>query len=86
MFQQFSERAKQVIFLARVGAGRRGAEMIEVNDLLAALLLEDQNKTSEALGESETGEAGKIIGVRVHQPFLPADLATGLFEELQALP
>jgi hypothetical protein len=84
MFEQFSVRAKRVIFLARVGAGGRGALMIEVDDLLAALQLEDQNKTSEALGE--TGEAGTVVCLKPHQPFLPTDLATGLLEELQALP
>lgn len=84
MFEQFSLRAKRVIFLARVGAGRRGAPMIEVDDLLAALLLEDQNKTSEALGE--TGEAGTVVCLKPHQSFLPTDLATSVLEEQQALP
>lgn len=42
-------RAKRVIFLARLGAGRRGAEMIEVDDLLAALLLGHQNKLAETV-------------------------------------
>lgn len=84
MFDQFSLRAKRVIFLSRLGAGRRGAPTIEVDDLLAALLIEDQNKGSEAFGE--TGEAGTIVGEKPHLPFLPADLATGLLEALQALP
>jgi ATP-dependent Clp protease ATP-binding subunit ClpA len=83
MFEQFSLRAKRVIFLARMGAGRRGAPRIDVDDLLAALLLEDQNKTSEALGE--TGEAGTLVCLKPHQRFLPTDLATSLLEEIQAL-
>lgn len=84
MFDECSVHAKRVIFLSRLGAGRRGAEMIEVDDLLVALLLEDQNNMSEALGE--TGEASAVISLEAPQPFLSADLAAGLLEELQALP
>jgi hypothetical protein len=47
MFELYSERARQVIFLARLESGARGAEMIDVDDLLAALIVEDQNKTPE---------------------------------------
>jgi hypothetical protein len=49
MFHLYSERARRVIFLARAGAGARGAELIERDDLLVALLVEDQNKTSDTL-------------------------------------
>jgi hypothetical protein len=40
----------QVIFLARLESGARGVEMIDVDDLLAALIVEDQNQIPDALG------------------------------------
>ena len=76
MFELYSERARQVIFLARLESGARGAEMIDVDDLLAALIVEDQNKTPEFL--EMLGRGGRFIGSTTHQPFLPPDVATSL--------
>ena len=42
MFEQFSERSRRVIFLARMNAGRRGAAAIEPVHLLDAIVREDQ--------------------------------------------
>ena len=78
MFDLYSERARQVIFITRLGA--RGAEMIDLDDLLAALIVEDQNKIPETL--EMLGETGKFIGLTTHQPFLPA-AATSLLESIQ---
>jgi len=81
MFDLYSERARQVIFLTRLESGARGAEMIGVEDLLAALIVEDQNKISDAL--SQRGEIGTFIGLTTHQPFLPPDAATSLLENIR---
>jgi len=81
MFDLYSERARQVIFLTRLESGARGAEMIGVDDLFAALIVEDQNKISDAL--SQRGEAGTFIGLMTHQPFLPPDAATSLLENIR---
>ena len=78
MFDLYSERARQVIFITRLGA--RGAEMIDLDDLLAALIVEDQNKIPETL--EMLGETGNFIGLTTHQPFLPA-AATSLLESIQ---
>ncbi len=81
MFDLYSERARQVIFLTRLESGARGAEMIGVDDLFAALIVEDQNKISDAL--SQRGETGTFIGLTTHQPFLPPDAATSLLENIR---
>ena len=80
MFDLYSERARQVIFITRLESGARGAEMIDLDDLLAALIVEDQNKIPETL--EMLGETGKFIGLTTHQPFLPA-AATSLLESIQ---
>src|SRR5579864_688692 len=79
MFDLYSKRSLQVIFLARLESGARGAEMIDVDDLLAALIVEDQNKTPEFLEMLGRG-GGRFIGSTTHQPFLPPDVATSLLE------
>jgi ClpA/ClpB-like protein len=81
MFDLYSERSLQVIFLARLESGARGAEIIDVDDLLAALIVEDQNKTPEFL--EILGRSGRFIGSTTHQPFLPPDVATSLLESIQ---
>ena len=47
MFDQYSEDARIAIFWARVIAGRRGAQTIETEDLLAALVEQDQRPRGE---------------------------------------
>ena len=44
MFENFSERSLRVVFLARMGAGRRGAASLEPVDLLDAVVREDQGE------------------------------------------
>ena len=81
MFDLYSERARQVIFLARAESGARGAEMIDLDDLLAALIVEDQNKIHDAL--EMLGRSGRFVGWKTHQPFLPPGAATSLLESIQ---
>lgn len=44
MFEDFSERSLRVVFLTRMGAGRRGAASLEPVDLLDAVVREDQGE------------------------------------------
>ena len=44
MFEDFSERSLLVVFIARMGAGRRGAASLEPVDLLDAVVREDQGE------------------------------------------
>lgn len=82
MFELYSERARRIIFLARLQAGARGAETIDIDDLLAALIVEDQNKTPEFLEMLGRG-GGRFIDSTTHQPFLPPDAASSLLENIQ---
>ena len=56
--------------------------MIDLDDLLAALIVEDQNKIPDALEMWGSG-GGQVIGLTTHQPFLPPDVATTLLENIQ---
>jgi hypothetical protein len=82
MFDLYSTRAKQLIFLARLESGARGAEMIELDDLLATLIVEDQNEIPDAL-EMWRGGGGQVVGVTTHQPFFSPDVATTLLENIR---
>jgi hypothetical protein len=42
MFDHFSDRSRRIVFFSRVLAGQRGAAAIEVQDLMEALVIEDQ--------------------------------------------
>ena len=57
MFELYSNRARQIIFLARVESGARGAEIIDVEDFLVSLIMEDQNIRSQALLKLMGGRA-----------------------------
>jgi len=72
MFAGYSSRAAQVLMLARLKAGARGAETLEPDDLLAALLIEDQGGFYKAKAEllGRTGVAAGL-GPLPHEPFLP---------------
>lgn len=48
--------------------------MIDVDDLLAALIVVDQDKISDFLEVLGRG-GGRFIGSTTHQPFLPPDAA-----------
>jgi hypothetical protein len=51
MFETFSERSRRIVFLSRKLAGRRGATPIEVEDLVDALVIEDQGDFLAAVSE-----------------------------------
>jgi len=42
MFDQYSDRARRIIFIARLKAGQDGAPRIEESHLIASLIIEDQ--------------------------------------------
>jgi hypothetical protein len=85
VFDSYSIRAKQVLFLARLESGARGAESIDVDDLLAALVIEDQNDIPSTVGRLLG--PGTLMALPQHQPFLPAEVATkrleGIHESLR---
>ena len=86
MFEGYSLRAAQVLMLARVKAGGRGAETLDIEDLLAALLIEDQGGFNQAHSEL-LGRAG--VGAQVgrlpRESFLPPDIASAVLARVEAL-
>lgn len=85
MLDNFSLRAKQVIFGTRVKAGRRGAEALDVGDLISAIILEDQEMTKELFGHEGDGEIGRPAGWEAHTPFFPKSSAFDLLAGLEAI-
>jgi ATP-dependent Clp protease ATP-binding subunit ClpA len=72
--------------LARLTAGQRGAEEVDAEDLLIALILEDQGQFPEALSKLHNLPSGvPEAGLRYHQPFFAPDLANELLAQMQAL-
>ena len=80
MFDEYSIRAKQVLFLARLESGARGAEMLDLDDLLTGLIIEDQNVIPSAL--SRLGMEGQFMDSPEHHAFLPPDTATNLLKNI----
>src|SRR5579875_656561 len=83
MFEVYSFRAQQVIFLARLKAGQRGAEAVEVADLLAALIIEDQEGFSKALSDIRNlPKSAAKADRKTHAPFFLPELASDLLASL----
>jgi ATP-dependent Clp protease ATP-binding subunit ClpA len=81
MFDSYSIRAKQVLFLARLESGARGAEMLDPDDLLTALIIEDQKTIPSAL--ARLGMDGQFMDSPEHHPFLPPEIATRVLESIR---
>jgi|SRR5579875_2057281 len=84
MFENYSDRARQVIFLARMKAGQRGAQSIEVNDLLAAVVIEDQGDFQKAVSEGRGSR--DVIQSERSEPsrFLPSTFAKELLSRIES--
>ena len=86
MFRDYSFRAVQVLMLARRKAGERGADALEVEDLLVGLIIEDHGGLmKELFGHPKPPGDTAEIGPRPQRSFLPPDLASDLLARVQAL-
>jgi len=83
MFEFYSERARQILFVARVESGARGADMIQVDDLLISLIMEDQSIRSQALLKLVSAPDSFRLPFEPHVAFLPSEVATRVIEEIQ---
>ena len=86
MFDTFSTRAKQIVFAARYKAGERGANMIDVDDLLVGLLVEDQGMLGENLfSKLHDGRGTLHIEAPAHTPFFSQEIANNLLTGMRDL-
>ncbi len=83
MFDDYSNRSRQIIFGTRVKAGRRGAEALDIGDLIVAFVLEDQNMTARLMGHE--AEVGQVFGLEPHSSFLSTQTAVDLLDRLGTL-
>lgn len=86
MFELYSERARRLIFLARLKAGERGAEAIDIDDLLVGFIIEDQGEFEKVLSDDLAHDRPLVqAGSPLYPSFLPPVLARDLLGRLQAL-
>jgi ATP-dependent Clp protease ATP-binding subunit ClpA len=86
MFETLSIRARQAVFAARFKAGQRGADNIEVGDLILGLILEDQGGMEALLAAMHDGQAAaSVLDRPIHTPFLLPETANKLVAEIEAL-
>jgi hypothetical protein len=85
MLDNFSLRAKRVLFGTRVKAGRRGAEALDVGDLISSIILEDQEMIRELTGHDGDEEIGRPAGLEPHTPFFSKSSASDLLAALEPM-
>jgi len=82
MLDNFSTRARQLVFAARFKAGERGAAVVDTDDLLVGLVLEDQGLLVKALFP-DVEENAFVRNSQPHVPFFSHKFAEDLLTELK---
>jgi ATP-dependent Clp protease ATP-binding subunit ClpA len=82
MFDSFSRRATEVVFAARFKAGERGANMIDIDDLLVGLVLEDQGTLEKTILPTIFEGRGTATAPKTRVPFFSSEVAEGLLSIL----
>jgi ATP-dependent Clp protease ATP-binding subunit ClpA len=83
MFDNFSMRAKQVVFVTLLKARRRGADALDVGDLISAIIVEDQDMIGKLMGDE--GQMGRVVGLESHARFFSASSASELLASLEGV-
>jgi hypothetical protein len=87
MFQNYSMRARQVVFATRAKGGERGADELDVGDLVIGIILEDQRKIgtvlSGVLGVDSGEESMQMF--EPHHAFFSAESASDLLAGVEGL-
>jgi hypothetical protein len=84
MFEDFSERARRIVFFSRKVAGERGAAAIGVEDLMQALVLEDQADYARVFPKSAVPGAARMA-LPAHRPFFTVEIAAEIQRGLEPL-
>jgi len=86
MYISFSLRSRQIIFAARVKAGERGANMIDVDDLLVGWVLEDQGMLEKGLFPTvREGTFHFVNQDLLHIPFFSPQIANNLLAKIEGI-
>jgi ATP-dependent Clp protease ATP-binding subunit ClpA len=84
MFDNFSTRARQIVFAARFKAGERGANMIDTDDFLVGLVLEDQGMVEKNIcSPFFEGQGTSVKRVQSHIPCFSSKVAEDLLANLR---
>jgi Clp amino terminal domain, pathogenicity island component len=82
----FSIPAMQTLAAARVNAGRRGANVIDVGDLLFGIVLEDQGMMGNLLSNMHGGQdSARVLPSPPHSPFFPPATAGDILTRIEIL-
>ena len=89
MFDSFSLRSRQIVFAARVKAGERGANMIDIDDVLVGLILEDEGML-EMLEEGlfpklREGRVHLVNEAPLHIPFFSPEIANDFLAKIEGI-
>jgi hypothetical protein len=78
---QYSDRARTIVFITRYRSGKDGAPALDTDHLIEAIIFEDQGKLSEA-----TDSDGLVYPVFEPKPhFFSAEIASELLLKIQQL-
>lgn len=83
VLHNFSERARKVTLVSLLEAQQRGADTIDVNDLILALVIEDQDW--DAVDLFRAAPPGGVPLVTAHEPFLPPKIAVDILVKMNAI-
>ena len=84
MLDNFSMRARQIIFAARFKAGERGANMIDTDDFLVGLILEDQGMLEKTMFSTFFEGPGTFVNqAQLHAPFFSSKVVEDLLANLK---
>jgi ATP-dependent Clp protease ATP-binding subunit ClpC len=83
MFDRYSERARRIVFLARMKAGRQGAGSIDVKHLIEALVLEDQGEFAKMMAREGAVSGGASLAPS--RSYFSAAAAGKIMEALETL-
>lgn len=88
MLQYYSQRAKQILFIARFKAGKDGTNAVDLQHLLEAIVIEDQGgqELSKLFGFDPTAQ--QIQGHTFEftsTPFFSSEIASQLLTKIRAL-